>query len=143
MAAVLEAVHEKAVVGDLVYLAQLPRVDASQATARFPIFVAPFDLNLRQIAIINSTALSGAATNHTNINLIDGGLEGAGTAEFANVDYASGTDQAVGKTVLFDGTTTVRAFTQGDLVECEVEEVGTGFGALTQEMLFHIVLRAA
>ena len=143
MAAVLEAVHEKAVIGDLVWITPINDVAISAATVRNPLFVAPFDMNLRQIAFISSTVFTGEDTTTLHHNLIDGGPEGAGTTEFATIDYDSGTDLAPGKTVIFDGTTTARALTQGDIIELEALEVSTGHSAVFPNCLAYIVGRAA
>ncbi len=142
MAAVLEAEHARAVIGDLVWMAAINDVAISAPTVRNPLFVAPFDLNLWQIAFINSTIFTGEDTTTLHHNLIDGGAEGAGTAQFANVDYVSGTDLAVGKTVIFDGTTTARVLTQGDIVELEAEEISTGHSAVFPNCIAYIVGRA-
>ena len=144
MAAVLEAEHEKSVIGDLVWSFPIQLVPSSAASIRHPIFVCPFDLNLRQIAFISSVLFTGEDTTTMHHNLIDGGPEGAGTSEFASIDYVSGTNLPIGKTVVFDGTTTARAMTQGDIIELEAEEVSTGHSAaFTVGQLGYLVGRAA
>ena len=143
MAAVLEAEHQKSLIGDLVWFGPIHEVAISETTRRNPIFVAPFDMNLRQIAFINSTIFTGEDTTTMHMNLIDGGPEGAGTAEFANVDFVNNTDLVVGKTVIFDGTTTARALTQGDIIELEQQEISTGHSAIFPMALAYIVGRAA
>jgi hypothetical protein len=123
-----------------------PQIVTSEATVRRPIWVAPFDTELGEVGIINSTIVTGANTNTVHLNLIDGGLEGAGTTEIATRDLVSGTDLIVGKTLLFDniqGASAERFMALGTILELESEEVGTGLGADMNEFLLYIVFRAA
>ena len=116
----------------------------NEATVRRPIFVAPFNCELGEVAIINSTAVSGANTNTVHYNLVNGGAEGAGTTELATRDLVSGTDLSVGKTVLLDATSSGEVFlTAGDIVELETEEVGNGLGADINEVLIYVAFRPA
>lgn len=122
------------------------QIVSSEATVRKPIFVAPFDCELGEVALINSTLVTGANTNTVHYNLIDGGAEGAGTTELATIDLVSGTDLIVGKTLLFDniqGASAEIFLSQGDILELESEEIGTGLGADINEILIYIVFRAA
>ena len=73
MVAVLEDLHGKARLGDHVEQVKFRIIVGSEATFREPIFVAPFDCELREVSVINSTLVSGAATNFVALNLIDGG----------------------------------------------------------------------
>ncbi len=145
MVAVLEDLHGKTKMGDNVQQSHFRRVISSEATFREPIFVAPFDIELRAVYIIASTAVAGAATNYVNYNLIDGGAEGAGTAELANLDFDNTLSLAAGKTVLFSGITlaTEIFMSQGDILELEAEEVGTGDATDMPAILLYIVYRAA
>ena len=121
-----------------------PQVVASESTVRRPIFVAPFRYELGEVDIINSTAVSGANTNTVHFNLINGGLEGAGTDELATRDLVSGTDLDVGKTILYDqiiGASASVFLAEGTILELESEEVGTGLGADINELLIVIVYR--
>ncbi len=119
---------------------------SSEATFRLPVFVAPFDSELGEVSIINSTLVSGADTNAVHLNLIDGGAEGAGTAEIANIDLVSGTDLVVGKTLLFDniiGASAERFLTQGDIIELEAEEIGTGDATDMPAFLVRVTFKPA
>lgn len=120
------------------------QVVSSEATVRRPIFVAPFNCELGEVSLINSTAVSGANTNTVHYNLINGGAEGAGTTELATRDLVSGTDLDVGKTVLLDATSSGEVFlTAGDIVELETEENGSGLGADINEILVYVAFRPA
>ena len=127
-----------------IHQATYSQVVAGEATVRRPIFVAPFNRELGEVAIINSTAVSGANTNTVHYNLVNGGAEGAGTTELATRDLVSGTDLSVGKTVLLDATSSGEVFlTAGDIVELETEEVGNGLGADINEVLIYVAFRPA
>ena len=116
----------------------------NEATVRRPIFVAPFNCELGEVALFNSTAVTGANTNTVHYNLVNGGAEGAGTTELATRDLVSGTDLSVGKTVLLDATSSGEVFlTAGDIVELETEEVGNGLGADINEVLIYVAFRPA
>ena len=120
------------------------QVVAGEATVRRPIFVAPFNCELGEVALINSTAVTGANTNTVHFNLINGGAEGAGTTELATRDLVSGTNLAVGKTLLLDATSSGEVFlTAGDILELETEEIGNGLGADINEILVYVAFRPA
>lgn len=130
--------------GWLIHQATYSQVVGSEATVRRPIFVAPFNCELGEVALINSTAVTGADTNTVHYNLINGGAEGAGTAELATRDLVSGTNLAVGKTLLLDATSSGEVFmTAGDILELETEEIGNGLGADINELLVYVAFRAA
>ena len=122
----------------------VPSVLAATATVRQPVFVAPVNIELGEVALVNSTIVTGHGSNTKNLNLIDGGAEGAGTAEIANIDMGSGTDLVVGKTLLFDniqGASATRYLSQGDILELEFEQVGSG--VLVNPTLAYITWRVA
>lgn len=123
-----------------------PGVLTSIATYRIPVFVAPFNCEVGEVSIINSTLVSGAATNNVHLNLIDGGPAGAGTAEIAVRDLESGTDLVIGKILLFDniiGASAERFLTAGDMLELEQEEIGTGLGVGINPFLVRTMYRPA
>ena len=127
-----------------IHQATYSQVVAGEATVRRPIFVAPFNCELGEVALINSTAVTGANTNTVHYNLINGGAEGAGTAELATRDLVSGTNLAVGKTLLLDATSSGEVFmTAGDILELETEEIGNGLGADINEILVYVAFRPA
>lgn len=61
-----------------IHQATYSQVVAGEATVRRPIFVAPFNCELGEVALINSTAVTGANTNTVHYNLVNGGAEGQG-----------------------------------------------------------------
>tara|TARA_Y100000310_G_scaffold345002_1_gene461094 strand:- start:7803 stop:8255 length:453 start_codon:yes stop_codon:yes gene_type:complete len=146
MVAVTASPHVEAIPGWHVSQAYYPPIAAGESTKRNPIFTAPFRCELGEVAIINSTLVSGANTNTVHLNLINGGSEGAGTTELDTIDLVSGTDLIVGKTLLFDniqGASAEVFLTQGDILELESEEIGTGLGAAINAFMLYIVFRPA
>ena len=144
MASVTQSDHEQAIGGWKVFQTTYAQVVSSEATVRRPIWVAPYRVELGEVALINSTVVTGAATNYVKYNLIDGGAEGAGTSELANRDLASGTDLPLGKTLLLDATSSGEVFmTQGDILELETEEQGSGLGSDINEILLYVVYRSS
>tara|TARA_Y100000310_G_scaffold278625_2_gene297139 strand:+ start:1647 stop:2093 length:447 start_codon:yes stop_codon:yes gene_type:complete len=144
MAAVTGDDHARGVPGWHVYMTTLSGVLAATATRRTPVWVAPYNVELGEVAIINSTVVTGNNTNRKNINVIDGAAEGAGTDEIGNRDLATGTDLEVGKTLLFDniqGASAERFMSGGDILEVEYEQVGAG--VLINETAVYIVYRPA
>ena len=144
MASVTQSDHEQAIGGWKVFQTTYAQVVSSEATVRRPIWVAPYRVELGEVALVNSTAVSGANTNTVHYNLVDGGAEGAGTSELATRDLVSGTDLGVGKTLLLDATSSGEVFmTQGDILELESEENGSGLGADINELLLYVVYRSS
>ena len=124
----------------------IPGVLAADGTLRYPIHVPEQNVELGEVALINSTLVTGDDTNTKNINLIDGGAEGAGTTELANIDLrATGpVNLIVGKTLLFDniqGASAEVFLSQGDILEIEFEDVGSG--VLVEPLGVYIVTRPA
>ena len=144
MVAVTASPHMEAIPGWHAHQCSFERVIASESTKRIPIFVAPFRCELGEVALINSTAVSGRATNYVNFNLINGGAEGAGTTELAARDLASGTDLDAGKTLLLDATSSGEVFlSAGDILELESEEAGNGLAADINQLSVYVAFRPA
>ena len=144
MVDVTQSDHEQAIGGWKVTQVQIPRTLAATASTVFPIWVAPYRAELGEVAIINSTLVTGHDTNTFNINLINGGQEGAGTTELANIDLrATGTvNLIVGKTLLLDATASGEVFmTQGDILELQIEKLSSGLAA--NPLLVYIVYRSS
>lgn len=107
----------------------LPAHAAATATEALPIFRAPFACRVTAVRVVPGAAATGDNTNRTNYNLLNGGAAGTGTTELGNLDYATGTDAAVGVTQNVyapadpaNGT----ALAAGDTLKMQIEKVGTG-----------------
>ena len=105
-----------------------PAHAAATATEAIPIFVAPFKCRIASVKVTPAAAATGDNTNRTNINLLNGGSAGTGTTELGNLDYATGTDAAVGvvQTVYAPAAGTGVALAAGDVLKLQYEKVGTG-----------------
>ena len=144
MATVTTDEHGMARMGWQVFHAAIPAVAAADATIVIPLMAMPFNCELGEVSLICSTLVTGNTTNTKNLNLIDGGAEGAGTAELANRDLITGTNLAAGKTMLFDNIIAAALeifMSQGDMLELQVELVGTGVAV--GPLVARIVIRPA
>lgn len=115
--------------GDHVALVMLPAHAAATATENIPIFYAPFACRITSVTVVPGAAATGDNTNTTNYNLINGGAAGTGTTEIGNLDYATGTNAAVGvaQTVYAPADpNTGQSLAAGDVLKMQMEKVGTG-----------------
>jgi hypothetical protein len=104
----------------------LPAHAAATATEAIPVFVAPFACKVMNVTVTPAAAATGDNTNRTNINLLNGGTAGTGTTELGNIDYATGTDAAVGvKQTLYDSATGT-SLAAGSVLKVQYEKVSTG-----------------
>lgn len=104
----------------------LPAHAAATATESIPIFRAPFACRVTAVRVTPGAAATGDNTNRTNVNLLNGGAAGTGTTELGNLDYATGTDAAVGVTQDVYASSTGTALAANDLLKIQFEKVGTG-----------------
>lgn len=107
----------------------VPAHAAATATEALPIFKAPFACKIKAVRVVPGTAATGDNTNRTNYNLLDGGSAGTGTTELGNLDYATGTDAAVGVTQDVYAPADpddYEALAAGDVLKLQMEKVGTG-----------------
>lgn len=99
---------------------------AATATEDAFCFVAPFACKIRAVEIVWDAAITGTATNYTNVNLINAGTDGTGTTELANIDYLAGTNASAGATVSLYAPATPLALAAGAKLKLQLEKVGTG-----------------
>jgi len=102
---------------------------AATATEKETVFVAPFSLTLTSVKLEPSAAASGANTNTTHYNLLDGGAVGVGTTEIGNVDFTSGIDLVANtgqELIGAAGVGTNANLDKGDRLILQREKVGTG-----------------
>lgn len=93
---------------------------AATATEMNPIFVAPFDCKILAIYIAPITAVTGANTNTTHLN-----IHAPGAVEIANLDLTSG-NNLTADTINEIAITTATSLDKGDLLEIQFEKVGNG-----------------
>ena len=96
---------------------------AATATEIVASVVAPFAAKMTVYWVPNA-AITGTATNYTNLNVINKGQAGAGTTELGNVDFASGTDATACDELALVATAV--AVAAGDVIALQAEKVSTG-----------------
>lgn len=104
-------------------------VGTSDATRLDAIFRALFDCRITAVSYIPDAAITGADTNTRHVNILDRGLDGAGTTEIANKDYTSGIDATALNEEVIVMSLPNHALSQGDVLAVQWEEIGTGIGA--------------
>lgn len=91
---------------------------AATATETILTWIAPQDCRLMGVHFYPDSAVTGADTNTTHLNVLDG------ATEIDNYDLTSGNDIAV--TGYTFSTTLARDLSEGDRVIVQAEKVGTG-----------------
>jgi len=97
----------------------------SEATKDLAYWIVPHDCRLTCGYFTPYADVSGADTNSTNLNIVNRGLDGAGTTEISSLELTSGNDlTAAAKNQLATGLTT--DLSAGQVIALEGELVGTG-----------------
>lgn len=119
---------------------QVPDIPASQATDYVAQFVAPFDCNVVEMAIVPADDIVGDATNTVNFN-VDGP---SGATEVANLDVGSGVtlSAATRNKMTISASGGEVALDQGQTLRLECEEVGTGQAADIKGLVWEVVIEA-
>lgn len=97
---------------------------AATATEKLCLFIPEKAVRITAMYHVPDVAITGADTNTTHLNILDGGTDGTGTTEKANIDYVSGTDA----TALTTNDFSITAFNldAGDSLILQYGKVGTG-----------------
>lgn len=96
---------------------------AATATEIVATVVAPFKAKMTLHWVPNA-AITGAATNYTNLNAINKGQSGAGSTEIGNVDFDDGTNATACDELAIVGSAV--AVAAGDVIALQAEKVSTG-----------------
>ncbi|MBV6425157.1 MAG: hypothetical protein NAOJABEB_02971 [Steroidobacteraceae bacterium] len=99
---------------------------AATATEKRLLWIAPFAVKIVSIVGYFDAASTGDTTNSTNINLINGGTDGIGTTEIGNIDYATGTNIAIGTAQSFYAPASPVAYAAGTHIIVQFEKVSSG-----------------
>ncbi len=99
---------------------------AATATERVNIFEVPFKAKVRAVYIRPDAAITGADTNTTHVNLLNGGTAGTGTTELGAKDFVAGTDAAIGEKLTLYAPASKLAVDAGTLLVIQFEKVGSG-----------------
>lgn len=104
-------------------------VAAGTATSTFTLFTAPCAGRVRAVSITPDVATTGNNTNTKNLNLIDKGVNGAGTTEVGNLDLVTGVNLTAFDETAIPLNATFAAgvpMVEGQVLGIQVEQVGTG-----------------
>lgn len=114
----------------------LPAHLAATATEKRAILSMPFRCNINRVAIAPQTAVTGADTNTTHLNVIDGGADGTGTTEIGALDLTSGNDLvALDDNDIIARSAADVAMDADDVLVLQHEKVGTGLDVLESYVL--------
>lgn len=105
----------------------VPAHSAATATEEFNLMFADNAMVIDAIKHVPDDALTGTATNYTNLNLMHG-AGGTVTTEAGNIDYLSGKDGVANDNTDFTLTTTTADLTvaAGSVIALQYQKVATG-----------------
>jgi len=116
--------------GNHTHTAYLDPVLAGDATEEQVIFTAPFRARIMAVSITADAAVTGDATNRKNLNVINKGAAGAGSAEIGNLDLLAAENLVAADEKDFAGATngalTETEILAGDVLALEIEQAGAG-----------------
>lgn len=108
----------------------IPKHAAADVTEEIVLFKvpdgAPDGLKLDGVDLHFSEAVTGQATNYTNLNLKNRGAAGDGTTELANIDFASGTNASAYVKKAFYAPASALSLVAGAILTLETEKVSNG-----------------
>lgn len=101
---------------------------AATATETLTVFKTPCRAKLKAVKWIPDTAITGANTNTTHINIINRGTDGTLTTEIANKDWTSGVNTtAFGEVSIYaPAAGSELQVSLNHIISCTFEKVGTG-----------------
>lgn len=99
---------------------------AATVTELVNIFQAPFKCRIRSVHLRPDAAITGADTDTTHANLLNGGVAGTGSTELGNIDFVSGTDAAVGELLELYAPANPLLVDEGSLLKVQLQKVGNG-----------------
>lgn len=114
------------IMGNRVAQATIRAHAAATATEKQVIWRAPFDAKLVSVEIIPDAAITGDATNYSNVNLLNGGTDGSGTTELGNKDFSNGVNGVAGTAISLYAPASPLAVAAGNQLHIQLEKVGTG-----------------
>jgi hypothetical protein len=89
---------------------------------------APFTGAVVSVTYIPSAAITGAATNHRTVSLVNKGQDGSGSTTIATLAFDNGINAAANdeKTITLSGTAANRDVTEGDVLQWQSTHIGSG-----------------
>lgn len=120
--------------------ATVPARVVGTASATVVIGEAPENMDVAEVTYAPNAAITGAATNHFRVRVINRGQSGAGTEVLAELAFDAGVTAAAGdeRTIPLSATTALLDLDAGDVLAFESANVGTGMadpGGLLQVTL--------
>jgi len=97
---------------------------AATATEKYTIWEAPYACRLMKVIYESAVAITGVATNYTNVNC--GTVAGTTATEKSNRDYLNATNEAAYTPRAHYAPAGGQALAAGDRVYVEIEKVGSG-----------------
>ncbi|MFD5566646.1 hypothetical protein [Streptomyces cadmiisoli] len=106
----------------------VPPVSTANASDDTVLGQAPFACTVTSVQYVPEAAITGAATNHRSISLVNKGQAGSGTTSVATLAFDTGVTAAANdeKTVTLSGTTANLVLAAGDTLQWRSVAVGTG-----------------
>jgi len=104
----------------------VPTLTATTSTQKASVWVAPADVVVESVTLIAGAAVTGDNTNRINLNIRNGGANGAGTAQIGQLQFLSGVDVAAGDSVTIPCSGASARLNAGDKLVVEAEKVGNG-----------------
>jgi hypothetical protein len=105
-----------------------PAVTTANASDDIAATVVPFDCTVTSVTYTAEAAITGAATNHRTVSIVNKGLTGAGSTTVASLTFNTGTNAAAydETTITLSGTAANLDLTAGDVLQWRSVFVGTG-----------------
>ncbi|MEU5853947.1 hypothetical protein ABZ799_01345 [Nocardiopsis dassonvillei] len=106
----------------------VPAVDTAGDSEDTVLGQAPFDCTVTAVEYIPEAAVTGAATNHRTLSVVNKGSDGAATTTVASLSFAAGTnaDAYDVRALSLSGTAANLDLDAGDTLQFRSVAVGTG-----------------
>ena len=101
-------------------------LNATSASDRAGVWVAPADVVVESVSVIAGAAVTGDNTNRINLNIRNGGANGAGNTLIGQVQFTSGVNINKDNSLLIPCSGPGTTMQPGDKLIIEAERVGTG-----------------
>lgn len=90
--------------------------------------VAPFNCTVTSVVYVPEAAITGAATNHRTVSLVNKGQAGAGTTSVASLTFDNGVNATAydERTITLSGTAANLDLAAGDTLQWRSIHVATG-----------------
>ncbi|MER7517783.1 hypothetical protein [Streptomyces sp. NPDC126499] len=106
----------------------VPAVSTANASDDTVLGQAPFDCTVTSVQYVPEAAITGAATNHRTVTVVNKGQAGSGSTTVATLSFDSGVNAAANdeRAITLSGTAANLDLTAGDTLQWRSIAVGTG-----------------